>query len=173
MKYLMLVILFFITSCVGSSPEFSNYHRVAGFANKQIRKEIPVTDDGPGAMIPEKIHAYSTIFHIHAPISIELARFYTLRMVEIVLENFNADPAIQEYLEVRPFTSKNVSISIFSDSWGEYQAPESYTDFISFSFGKLSYHRYNRETDKFELLFSETYEEALAKCPSFKQSTKQ
>ncbi len=171
MKSIAISFLLMISSCMAVSPESANYRRVAGVVNKQIREEIPLSDDGPGAMIPDKIHAYTTIFHHDGPIPITLARCYALRMTQIVLDKFNSDQSIQGYLESRPFTIKNVSFAIFSNSRHEIEAPENYTDFVSFSFGEISYDRYDKNLGKTTLIFSETYEEALQRCSSINQST--
>lgn len=169
MKLLMFLVVIFATSCAHVSPEVVNYYRVAHVVNAQIRQIIPVVDEGPGAMIPDKIHAYSTIFRHKGPISIELSRLFVLRMSSIALSEFNSDPSIQPYLKNTPFTIDNLAFSIYSSSWMEFDAPDTCVDCVAFSFGKIFYKRHNLETDKFELLFSETYEEALEKCPSFKQ----
>lgn len=173
MKLLTLLLFIFASSCSARSPEVSNYYRVANIVNKQVRREIPVTDDGPGAMIPDKIHAYSTIFHHEGPISIEQSRRFVLRIAQISLSKFNEDSAIQPYLESAPFTINNLAFSIYSSSWMVFDAPEDFVDCVAFSFGKIHYKRHDLESDQFIILFSENYEEALEKCPSFKPTTKQ
>ncbi len=169
MKFCVLFLVLLISGCVVSSPISSNYDRLAGSVNKKIRREIPVVVSGFGAMIPKQIHAYAMDFKHEGPISIDLGRCYVLRISQIALDAFNSDDAIQEHLENRPFTVNNLSFAICSSSWMDYSAPFEFVDRIGFSNGTIFYKRYDHVTEKFVILFTETYEEALQKCPSFIQ----
>lgn len=164
MNYKILSFLLVITSCSSSHPASDNYSRVARSANVQIRNEMPVAVSGFGAMIPNQIHAYSMIFHLPNAISIEQGRDYVLRMVQIVLDKFNSDSSVQDYLENRPFALNNVCFSIFVNNWDEFEPPRNHISFISFSFGKITYEQYDTTKGELILLLSETYEEALQKC---------
>lgn len=170
-KLLILIVFISVVGCVSSQPAADNYSRVARRINQRIRNEIPIGVSGFGAMIPNQIHAYSMLFDYNRPISVELARKHVLRMVQIILDDFNSDISIQEYLENRPFTAKNVSFMIFIDKWDQFQPPENFVSVISFIYGKITYEQYDTTKGELILLFSETYEEALERAIPFKSST--
>lgn len=137
-------------------------------SSKKIECELPLSCECIGRIIRnEKITVNEVTFHYPKPMSLEEARFYILHAVEISLETFQRDLAIQEYLQDKPFGINNLAIFIFMDNFLRIKTPPTLYSASSIVRGKIQYKRFNLEEKKFKTIYEETYEEALQKCPLY------
>lgn len=159
LRILITLTSIIIISCSTLSPKGENYYRVAGKANKILTQYLPLESWGSGAMMPKKIESYVGIFNAKSPITTEEARIILIQSSFLILQQFNSDIKIQEFLIKRPFDKDNILLSIY------YFNPNSNAKMsVTLVNGKLYFDQIDFSTGTNTTLLEETYEEAVKKA---------
>ncbi len=105
--------------------------------------------------------------------SVDEARFFIVKQVQEFVEPFNEEKRIRMYLQNFPFTSKNVELIFSFEDAGnppKSRLPPTLA-LVSCIKGKIRYSIWDEKKDNFQLIHSESYEEACIICAKNKNKT--
>jgi hypothetical protein len=159
MKMISIIICIIITACAPKNPKIDNYYRVASKVNRELKTSLMLESWGIGGMMPIKIEAFNGFFTYPKALNNGEARVITLLATDIILDLFNTDKYIQEYLSTQPFSVKNLLFSIYY-----FNPDENLNMAVTVANETLYFDRVDSTTFKHTLIFKETYEEAVEKA---------
>ena len=170
-KILLLLIVVLISGCdikEFESPYKPNEERalinqVRGRVAMQLKKEKNLYPCGFGGGAVDKISMLALSFNYYNEIDIEKARDLLVTAGSLFIKEVNDNEQIRPYLKNYPFEPTNIEIRIFlRKPNGAFCDPDT-LHVVSMINGKLDYEIDNSITHLFETIYSETFEEALAK----------
>jgi len=142
------------------SPTFAKYVKeITSRFKKEMKKEHQLISEGGGGGFLKDVEEVAVFFIAYRPASIEDARELGIIATERLLAQINSNEKVRPFLRECPFTSKGTNIMIsFYEKRNTYQTNESISNII-INNNKLSYYKYDRETEKLIKIFSEPYED--------------
>lgn len=120
---------------------------------------------GDSAAMPEGIISeLGLLFRISRLLTREEARVILIDCVQTFLSEINSNENLKPYLKNRPFTSRNISITIFIKNQDGQDVSDPNLGVIHARFGKLDYITYQKESKYYEhqCESEESFEEALS-----------
>lgn len=126
-------------------------------------KDLQLVPRGESGRTQEKIEEIGMDFTAHRRATIEEARALQVLVMEKFVQAVNAHEKIQPFLAVRPFSYKNISISIEFDNsttvWCVYNIPDN--AFAEENRNRLFYYKRDDFSGEMTNLHTEPYEDAL------------
>ena len=133
------------------------------FSKLKKEKKLHVCESGWALRGKEKIQIMRCGFDYYNEISFEEARELLLEVGNLYLNTINENERIRPSLGIYPFNPKNIHVDIFiSKRDGSKLKPEQ-LHVISINEGQLEYMNHDLENELLQIIYKETYEEAMAK----------
>jgi hypothetical protein len=161
MKYLLILMTLFFSSCGGRSYSYMADPIFTSYA-KEMKERRGYLLEGTGGSMPNGdvrwlFMSFVGIREVDVP---EARRLY-IELVEGLIDKVNQDKFIRPFLHDFPATSKNMDILLaFVDCYGMI-VDENHIAYIFLLNDKIYYNRFNHDRHRYEIVFEETYEEAL------------
>lgn len=167
MKFFRFVV-FFLVSCSSGNYEISEKERVSNQILKKtsdkIAHDLGVDPFGSGGRAMYQVEKLALMFRCEYPIDVEQGRRWLIAAVQELMNAMNEDERIRPYLARYPVGPESVEIMIYSsDRNGNGFGPNNPVSVIA-NQGILRYRVEDpADPDRFLILLTETYQEALAK----------
>ena len=142
-----------------------NYEKIADGITakvaKKIRNEKKLFPIGTGGGMRGDIKMMAISFKYQQEVDIPTARELLVYCVEEYLNAINADEKVRPFLHNFPFTAKNIEIRLFISTPENGNVPFGKICCAGAIEGRVDYDVRNATTERLEIIFEETYEEAL------------
>jgi hypothetical protein len=169
--FCFLFFVVFITSCdppyVGDNPYMpSKGALVNEVTNKtlvQLKKEKELYPCGIGSGMMHQIRMLAIGFRYYKEVDIDKARELLMEAGTLYLNTINAKEQIRPFLQNYPFQPSNIEIRIFLQKTNGSEPDPGKLTVVSLLKGRLRYKAASHESQWFDILLEETFEEAAAK----------
>lgn len=144
-------------------------HEIRHAFAEEMFRDLQLVPRGNSGRTQEKIEEIGMDFTAHRKATIEEARALQLLVMEKFVQAVNAHEKIQPFLAARPFSYKNVSISIeFDDEHPAVSCVYNVPDlaWAEENRNRLFYYRKDALSGEMTHLHTEPYEEALKRISS-------
>lgn len=164
MNKFFICLLILVTACskASSKPEHVDLvHCITRQYSKELKKKKGLSLYGYGGAMMGDVKEIYLDYISHEKLDVEEARRMYIPVMEDLLHLINSDINLRPYLHEHPFTCKNLQIMIaFRDEDGHSQGDEAVA-LVFVARCRIFYELYNKETEKYQVLYEEPYEEAL------------
>ena len=159
MNLIFIFILFLFSSCSKTEEEKKERleNKIIGKTWRQLEKEKNLVPLGEGGSVIPGNEYLELIFQYFEPLTIDEARELVVYSAETFLHNLNSDEKLNELLD-KPYPMKwiQILIHIYNPDYSGIEPPG-----ISVAHYEKGNIMYFTERQKFEIIYKETYEEAL------------
>lgn len=172
MRFLLfLVLIILLTCCNPPRTEDISYEPTKGslaceVRNKafaQLKKDKDLHPFGTGAQMMDEIKMLGLYFNYYKEIDIDTARDLLISAATVFLDTINKNEQIRPYLFNFPFKPENIEISIALANTDGSEIPPKKLCFVVMRAGILEYKANQPDSNKFVVLYTETYDEATSK----------
>ena len=175
MKKIYFLLLIFIFSSCSQDPfdkrfQLSEKEKIVNKlerkATSDLQKKYGLIPVGTGGQMMNEVKKLRLIFNYPYSLTEDGARALAIKATEDYLVAINKEESLRQYLANYPFGPKNVEITIFlQDSRGRSIQPDQF-DHIKSANGFITCKADVPETNKYRIVFKETFEEAKYKVAS-------
>lgn len=161
MKILLLITCLFLSGC--TTPAHTQLaNKLMNSFTKQMNKENLFLLASGGSMMDD-IQEISLDYGSYRILNIEEARMFFISKVEALLKEINESQKARPYLHNFPFTSRNVhlTISFYYPNGDWVDSPHIALVSLLNNKNKVAYVIYDKNLQRYETIYEETYEEAL------------
>lgn len=161
MKLIKFFLLIMASSCTLFTDEcptgivFNNYE-------KKVKRSDGLEVSGIGSMMPTgNLCGVFMSFRCFHPMSLPEARKLFVKLSEGLLAETNSTPQIRPYMEVYPFTAKNIELGLaFVDKKGDHLMDGNLA-YILYIKDSIAYTTLADEKSPFKVIYKEPYEQAV------------
>jgi hypothetical protein len=171
-KYLIVLLVFLFHSCDGPTKNSSNQHispkyvilaqEIRYAIAQRLAQEFQMAPFGEGGSFYDCVRELFLAFHIQGPLTKDQLRNILVTCVKELLEEVNSNDELRPYLKVYPFTSQEISITLFVIDKKGAEIYDPNIGVASAEEGKLIYKTIDRNDGlKNQSKIIESYEDAL------------
>ncbi|MCB1082250.1 MAG: hypothetical protein KDK63_03800 [Chlamydiia bacterium] len=135
--------------------------RITDTVGKTLKKEKGLSLIGTGGQMMDDIKKMSMSFQYFQVVSIEKARELVVYATTEYLSAINSNHEIRPYLNVYPFTLKNVELVVFFVTPDGYNVPKNEISIVAMEKGNVVFYVNDPTDDRLKVIQTETYDEAL------------
>lgn len=159
------LLLFLITACsfrYQEPPHIKHAVMLAAQATQLYGERNQLEQDSSGGGMCDGINRVACSFVGFRKIDVEEGRRLFVDGVESLCAAFNDDPVIRPYLHNYPFVQKNINLMLaFDDPICFRPFPAPYVSSIFCEYDTIFYRSYSPQTEQYDSLYEEPYEEAV------------
>jgi hypothetical protein len=162
MHKMISIVFIFIAGCSTEPAYIQQVDKIRNSFTKEIEKTEGWYLSSFGGALMDDIKKIHLKYKAFERVDIAQARRLVVEKVEALLDKINADVIARPYLHNYPFSSDNLEFGIlFEDkNTGHFFKPPAIAHARVMA-GKMGYSIYNEQLDMFEIIYRESYEEAL------------